>query len=131
MSFAVEVLFHSGAGQRFAALAGEKKLLKEFPMPEKLALAIIGGSGLYSMTGLTDATENNPDTPFGKTSAPIVVGTLAGQRVAFLARHGIGHSHHAHRGAYRANIYALKSTRSGSHRQHQCLRLPAPGIRPR
>jgi 5'-methylthioadenosine phosphorylase len=78
-------------------------------MPEKLALAIIGGSGLYSMTGLTDATENNPDTPFGKTSAPIVVGTLAGQRVAFLARHGIGHHIMPTEVPYRANIYALKA----------------------
>jgi 5'-methylthioadenosine phosphorylase len=78
-------------------------------MPEKLALAIIGGSGLYNMTGLTDTTENEPDTPFGKPSAPIVVGTLAGQRVAFLARHGLGHHIMPTEVPYRANIYALKA----------------------
>jgi 5'-methylthioadenosine phosphorylase len=78
-------------------------------MPEKLVLAIIGGSGLYSIAGLTDTTEHNPDTPFGKPSAPIVVGTLAGQRVAFLARHGIGHHIMPTEVPYRANIYALKA----------------------
>ena len=61
-------------------------------MPEKLVLGIIGGSGLYNMSGLTDTQENDLDTPFGKPSAPIVVGTLEGQRVAFLARHGFGHT---------------------------------------
>ncbi len=73
------------------------------------ALAIIGGSGLYSMDGLTSVKEYNPDTPFGKTSAPIVVGLLEGQRLAFLARHGIGHWLTPSEVPYRANIYALKS----------------------
>ncbi len=76
----------------------------------KLAnLAIIGGSGLYEMPGLREAREHHVDTPFGKTSAPIVVGTLEGQRVAFLARHGIGHHITPSEVPYRANIYALKS----------------------
>jgi 5'-methylthioadenosine phosphorylase len=78
-------------------------------MPEKISLAIIGGSGLYSMAGLTDTTEYNLETPFGKSSAPIIVGTLEGKRVAFLARHGIGHSIMPTEVLYRANIYALKS----------------------
>ena len=78
-------------------------------MPEKLSLAIIGGSGLYSMDGLTEASEHNPDTPFGKPSAPIVIGTLEGKRVAFLARHGIGHHIMPSEVPYRANIYALKA----------------------
>jgi 5'-methylthioadenosine phosphorylase len=60
-------------------------------MTEQVALAIIGGSGLYSMPGLEDAREYSLDTPFGKTSASIIVGTLGKVRVAFLARHGIGH----------------------------------------
>jgi 5'-methylthioadenosine phosphorylase len=77
-------------------------------MSEKLSLAILGGSGLYSMTGLTDTTEHDLDTPFGKPSAPIVVGTLEGKRVAFLARHGIGHHIMPTDVPYRANIYALK-----------------------
>jgi len=78
-------------------------------MPEKLSLAILGGSGLYSMTGLTDTTEHDLETPFGKPSAPIVVGTLEGKRVAFLARHGIGHHIMPAEVPYRANIYALKA----------------------
>ena len=78
-------------------------------MTEHVTLAIIGGSGLYSMAGLSDTREQHLDTPFGKTSAPIVVGTLEGQRVAFLARHGIGHHIMPSEVPYRANIYALKT----------------------
>jgi len=78
-------------------------------MPEKLSLAIIGGSGLYSMAGLTDTCQYEPDTPFGKPSAPIVVGSLEGKRVAFLARHGTGHTIMPSEVPYRANIYSLKA----------------------
>jgi 5'-methylthioadenosine phosphorylase len=78
-------------------------------MSELVTLAIIGGSGLYEMPGLSDTREHNLDTPFGKTSAPIVVGSLEGTRVAFLARHGIGHHITPSEVPYRANIYALKS----------------------
>ena len=78
-------------------------------MPEKISLAIIGGSGFYSMSGLTDTSEHSIKTPFGKPSAPIMVGTLDGKRVAFLARHGIGHHIMPTEVPYRANIYALKS----------------------
>ncbi|MCI0552403.1 MAG: S-methyl-5'-thioadenosine phosphorylase [Anaerolineae bacterium] len=78
-------------------------------MTEQVILAMIGGSGLYEMPGLSNAQEYNIDTPFGKTSAPIVVGNLEGERVAFLARHGIGHHITPSEVPYRANIYALKS----------------------
>lgn len=78
-------------------------------MSENISLAIIGGSGLYAMPGLHDSREHNIDTPFGKTSAPIVSGTLEGERIAFLARHGIGHHLTPTEVPYRANIYALKS----------------------
>ncbi len=78
-------------------------------MTEIVALAIIGGSGLYSMSGLQDTKEYDLDTPFGKPSAPIVVGTLENQRVAFLARHGLGHHITPGEINYRANIHALKS----------------------
>lgn len=78
-------------------------------MTEQVTLAIIGGSGLYAMPGLKQTREYNVNTPFGKTSAPIVVGTLEGMRVAFLARHGIGHHITPSEVPYRANIYALKS----------------------
>ncbi len=71
-------------------------------------LGIIGGSGLYNMAGLTAAEEHDLDTPFGKPSDPLVVGTLAGQRVAFVARHGRGHRLSPSEVNYRANIYALK-----------------------
>lgn len=78
-------------------------------MTEHVALAIIGGSGLYEMAGLSETREHRIDTPFGKTSAPIIVGMLEGRRVAFLARHGIGHHITPSEVPYRANIYALKS----------------------
>lgn len=78
-------------------------------MTEHVGLAVIGGSGLYEMSGLREAREELVDTPFGKTSAPIVVGILEGERVAFLARHGLGHHITPSEVPYRANIYALKS----------------------
>jgi 5'-methylthioadenosine phosphorylase len=78
-------------------------------MTEKLCLAIIGGSGMYNMTGLKDTSEHDIDTPFGKPSSPIVIGNLDGKLVAFLARHGIGHHIMPSEVPYRANIYALKS----------------------
>ncbi len=77
-------------------------------MSEHISLAVIGGSGLYSMPGLADTHEVDPQTPYGKTSSPIVVGTLEGKQVAFLARHGLGHHIMPTDVPYRANIYALK-----------------------
>ncbi len=78
-------------------------------MMEKVSIAIIGGSGLYHMAGLQDAKEHIVDTPFGNSSAPIVIGVLENTRVAFLARHGIGHHLTPTEVPYLANIYALKS----------------------
>jgi 5'-methylthioadenosine phosphorylase len=78
-------------------------------MKSKPELAVIGGSGLYSIPGLKEISQKIIETPFGEPSSPIVVGTLAGRRIAFLARHGIGHSIPPHRVNYCANIYALKS----------------------
>ena len=78
-------------------------------MAKQVLLAMIGGSGLYEMSGLRNTREYNMDTPFGKTSAPIILGELEGQSVAFLARHGIGHHLTPSEVPYRANIYALKS----------------------
>ena len=77
-------------------------------MTEKASIAIIGGSGLYHMPGLQEAKEHSVETPFGKPSAPIVVGVLEGTRVAFLARHGVGHHITPTEVPYCANIYALK-----------------------
>ena len=78
-------------------------------MEQKPTLAIIGGSGLYTMPGLADIQEQTVDTPFGKPSSPIVTGTLEGQRLAFLARHGVGHYISPSEVNFRANIYSLKS----------------------
>lgn len=77
-------------------------------MSEKVTMAVIGGSGLYNMQGLQNTEELEVDTPFGAPSAPIVIGDLEGQRIAFLARHGIGHHIMPTEVNYRANIYALK-----------------------
>jgi 5'-methylthioadenosine phosphorylase len=71
-------------------------------------IGIIGGSGLYSMSGLTDTREVRVKTPFGDPSDAIVLGTLEGKRVAFLARHGRGHRFLPGEVNYRANIYAMK-----------------------
>lgn len=76
---------------------------------EPVTLAVIGGSGLYNMSGMQAAREVDLETPFGKPSAPIVIGTLEGREVAFLARHGIGHHITPSEVNYRANVYALKS----------------------
>jgi 5'-methylthioadenosine phosphorylase len=78
-------------------------------MNEKVTLAVIGGSGLYNMPGLQNTQEREVSTPFGKPSSPIILGELEGQRVAFLARHGIGHYITPSEVNYRANIYALKT----------------------
>lgn len=72
------------------------------------AIGIIGGSGLYSMSGLTNSREIRVKTPFGDPSDVIVLGTLEGKRVAFLARHGRGHRILPSEINYRANIYAMK-----------------------
>jgi len=71
-------------------------------------IGIIGGSGLYSMNGLTDTREVRVKTPYGEPSDAIVLGTLEGRRVAFLARHGRGHRILPSEINYRANIYAMK-----------------------
>ena len=71
-------------------------------------IGIIGGSGLYGMPGLTDTRELRVKTPFGDPSDAIVIGTLEGRRVAFLARHGRGHRLTPSEINYRANICAMK-----------------------
>ena len=78
-------------------------------MAKQVLLAMIGGSGLYEMPDLRNTREYNIATPFGKTSAPVILGELEGQSVAFLARHGIGHHLTPSEVPYRANIYALKT----------------------
>ncbi len=73
------------------------------------AIGIIGGSGLYKMDALKDVEEVAIDTPFGKPSDAIILGTIDGTRVAFLARHGRNHHLTPSELPFRANIYAMKS----------------------
>ena len=75
---------------------------------EQVKIGIIGGSGLYQMPELTDVTEVVVDTPFGTPSDAFIIGTLEGERVAFLPRHGRGHKFTPTEVPYRANIYAMK-----------------------
>ena len=77
-------------------------------------IGIIGGSGLYDMAELTDREEVTLTTPFGGPSAPYVVGTLGGRRVAFLARHGAGHRLMPSELNFRANIFGMKMLGVGS-----------------
>ena len=71
-------------------------------------IGIIGGSGLYDMAELTDREERTLHTPFGDPSGPYILGSLRGKRVAFLARHGIGHRILPSELNFRANIYGFK-----------------------
>jgi 5'-methylthioadenosine phosphorylase len=71
-------------------------------------LAIIGGTGLYDLPGMTVDEQLDTPTPFGAPSGRIARGHLAGRPLLFLARHGAGHRLLPHEVNYRANIYALK-----------------------
>lgn len=72
-----------------------------------LALAIIGGTGLYRWSGLTGIERHAIDTPYGAPSDSVMVGQVGAHRVAFLARHGESHTIPPHRVNYRANLWAL------------------------
>jgi len=74
----------------------------------RVRFGIIGGSGLYQMPELTSVEEVKVSTPFGDPSDAFVIGTLEGERVAFLPRHGVGHRYTPTEVPYRANIYAMK-----------------------
>jgi len=76
--------------------------------PTQVGVGIIGGSGLYDMAELTDREQKTVSTPFGPPSGPYVLGTLRGRRVAFLARHGVGHRLLPSELNFRANIYGFK-----------------------
>lgn len=72
-------------------------------------IGIIGGSGLYQMEALTEIEEIKVETPFGNPSDALIVGKVDGIPVAFLARHGRGHTLTPSELPFRANIYAMKS----------------------
>jgi len=75
---------------------------------ESVRVGIIGGSGLYNMPGLEKPREVRVHTPFGNPSDALVLGTLEGKQVAFLARHARGHRFTPTEINYRANIHAMK-----------------------
>jgi len=71
-------------------------------------IGIVGGSGLYSMPGLSDVREVKQQTAFGDPSDAYMLGTLEGRQVAFLARHGRGHRILPSELNFRANVYGFK-----------------------
>jgi 5'-methylthioadenosine phosphorylase len=75
---------------------------------QQAEIGIIGGSGLYSMPGLTDVHEVSLETPFGAPSDVYVLGILGGRKVAFLTRHGRGHRIMPTELNFRANIHGFK-----------------------
>ena len=77
-------------------------------LADQADVGVIGGSGIYDLDSLENIEIIDPDTPYGRPSGPITVGTLAGRRVAFIARHGVGHHLLPSEVPYRANIAALR-----------------------
>jgi 5'-methylthioadenosine phosphorylase len=78
-------------------------------MTNKIEIGVIGGSGVYNMDGLTEVEERYVTTPYGDPSDALIIGALGEERVAFLPRHGRGHTLTPTEVPYRANVYALKS----------------------
>ena len=73
-----------------------------------IALAVIGGTGVYRLAALEDEEARHIDTPYGAPSGPLRIGRLGEVRIAFLARHGEGHALPPHKVNYRANLFALR-----------------------
>ena len=71
-------------------------------------IGIIGGSGFYKMGIIKDKEEIDINTPFGKPSDKITIGTIGGTKIAFLPRHGTGHIYPPHMVNYQANVFAMK-----------------------
>jgi 5'-methylthioadenosine phosphorylase len=89
-------------------MANFRLFFKTRVIMEKIKIGIIGGTGLYEMAALRDRSEIEVETPFGAPSDRLILGTLSGQKVAFLARHGRGHRFMPTELNFRANIYAMK-----------------------
>jgi 5'-methylthioadenosine phosphorylase len=90
-----------------AFMAGDDAAGKEAAMAST-KIGVIGGSGVYQIDGLEDASWQQVDSPWGTPSDAILTGRLAGVEMAFLPRHGRGHVHSPTTVPYRANIDALK-----------------------
>jgi purine nucleoside phosphorylase len=97
-------------------------------MPEA-EVGVFGGSGFYSF--LEDVEEVELETPYGKPSAPIVIGEVGGKRVAFLPRHGRGHELPPHRIPYRANVLADAGARRAPDHRPERLGCRESGARAR
>ncbi len=78
------------------------------PMKEEVRLGFLGGSGIYDVAFFERFETRNIDTPYGKPSNPMKIGTLGKRKIAFLSRHGKGHEIPAHQLPHKANLWAFK-----------------------
>ena len=101
------IVIGSGLFMIYVAVQTVPNQKREAPMTQT-KIAVIGGSGIYDIDGLADATWRTVETPWGAPSDAILTGTLDGVEMAFLPRHGRGHVHSPTTVPYRANIDALK-----------------------
>jgi 5'-methylthioadenosine phosphorylase len=101
-------LFHNGFYKLFCIITVRFNFITRGGNLSQAEIGIIGGSGLYSMPGLTGIQEVALETPFGAPSDAYVLGTLEGENVAFLARHGRGHRILPSELNFRANIHGFK-----------------------
>lgn len=76
---------------------------------QPIEIGVIGGSGIYSVSGVEVIAEMEVETPFGPPSSPILHARVGGRDVAFIARHGKGHRHNPTHVPYRANVFAMKA----------------------
>lgn len=74
-----------------------------------IPIGVIGGSGLYGIEALEVSSRETVETPYGDPSSPIVIGKLGEHPIAFISRHGVGHTLSPSEVNYRANIYAFKA----------------------
>lgn len=84
------------------------KLIEKLANQELISTGVIGGSGLTKYHKLVDVKRRIIQTPYGETSSPLTIGSINNKQVAFIARHGHGHTIAPHMVNYRANIWALK-----------------------
>jgi 5'-methylthioadenosine phosphorylase len=103
-----DVALRPGTGNHRIRAGDHVTASSSIPSGATATFGVIGGSGFYAMAGLEEVEQIEVRTPYGAPSSPITLGTLHGQRVAFIARHGIGHHILPAELPSRANIYAFK-----------------------
>jgi 5'-methylthioadenosine phosphorylase len=102
--------------------------------PENLPqvdIGLLGGTGLYEIDGMEVLEQVDFDTPFGRPSASYIIGELEGKKVAFLTRHGLGHTLMPSDINYRANIYGFKMLGVTRVMSTNCVGSLKEDIRPR